>query len=278
MPLTAFQTRIARLLAENRSPDSYLAGGAALHFTPNTLRFSNDLDFFHDSEQRVAEAFRDDSQRLIGQGMSLTIEMKQPGYIRATVNSELDSTKIEWAHDSAWRFMPVIRHPEAGYQLHPVDIAVNKALALAGRDEARDFLDVMYIDRAVLSLGALIWAACGKDPGFTPLSLLELLKRRGRYQQEDFSRLHLTRPVELTELKRQWLGALDYAAEFVHSRPPSEIGCLYYSTTQRTFLSPESSSELPKEEIQPHYGSPGGILPRFYQGDVLAEAIQNFRL
>ena len=50
VPLTAFQSQLLALLAESRSPDSYLAGGAALHFEPNSTRFSNDLDFFHDSE------------------------------------------------------------------------------------------------------------------------------------------------------------------------------------------------------------------------------------
>ncbi len=37
VPLTQLQTDIATLLASGRSPDSYLAGGAALHFEPNTL-------------------------------------------------------------------------------------------------------------------------------------------------------------------------------------------------------------------------------------------------
>ncbi len=61
--------------------------------------------------------------------------------------------------------MPTVRHPLAGYALHPVDLAVNKLLALAGRDEARDFLDVLDLDRRTLALGALCWAAAGKDPG-----------------------------------------------------------------------------------------------------------------
>ncbi len=60
MPLTSFQTDLATLLAQNRTPDSYLAGGAALHFAPNSKRYSNDLDYFHDSVERVASAFADD--------------------------------------------------------------------------------------------------------------------------------------------------------------------------------------------------------------------------
>jgi hypothetical protein len=61
VPLTEFQRFVLGLLADNRSPDSYLAGGAALHFAPNSRRFSNDLDFFHDSEARVASAFAADA-------------------------------------------------------------------------------------------------------------------------------------------------------------------------------------------------------------------------
>ena len=56
MPLTSYQASLARLLSENRTVDSYLAGGAAILIDPNTVRFSRDLDYFHDSEARVAEA------------------------------------------------------------------------------------------------------------------------------------------------------------------------------------------------------------------------------
>ena len=43
VPLTPYQTELGRLLAGNRSEDSYLAGGAALLLLPNTQRFSQDL-------------------------------------------------------------------------------------------------------------------------------------------------------------------------------------------------------------------------------------------
>ena len=58
VPLTEYQAGIARLLSENRSFDSYLAGGAAILIEPNTTRYSRDLDYFHDSEVRVADAIR----------------------------------------------------------------------------------------------------------------------------------------------------------------------------------------------------------------------------
>jgi predicted nucleotidyltransferase component of viral defense system len=269
MPLTPFQKRLAVLLAKNRGPDSHLAGGAALHFAPNTERLSDDLDYFHDSETRVAEAFASDRATLESEGVALEIEISQPGYIRAVVSEAEDATKIEWAHDSAWRFMPALEVEGAGFALHPVDLAVNKVLALAGRGEPRDYLDVLYADERILPLGALVWAAVGKDAGFTPMSLLELLKRRGNHRPEDFRRLRLVEPVDPAQLKARWLGALEAADAFIASRPADEIGCLYYDRKEERFTAPAANSEA-----LPHYGKPGGILPRFYTGDPLRDSFR----
>ena len=101
----------------------------------------------------------------------------------------------------------------SGWLLHPVDLAINKVLALVGRDEPRDFVDILFINARVLPLGAVCWAAAGKDHGFTPLSLPELLKRRGRYRPEEFARLDLAEPFDLIAAKTEWLAALDSACE-----------------------------------------------------------------
>lgn len=270
MPLTPFQKEVSKLLGVNRSPDSYLAGGAALHFSPNSRRYSNDLDYFHDSVERVAQAFQADRLLLEKNALRLEIEVNQPGYIRAVVSRVEESTKIEWAHDSAWRFLPPVRLEGAGYMLHPVDLALNKLLALAGRDEARDFLDILIIHEEILALGALVWAAVGKDPGFTPLSLLELLKRRGKNRPEEFKRLRLARPIDPPELKTRWLAALEEADRFVRERPAAEAGCLYYSPSLRRFTSPGGAADA-----APHYGAPGGVLPRLYTGDSIVEELES---
>jgi hypothetical protein len=259
MPLTEIQTELARLLAAQRSHDSYLAGGAALHLEPNSKRYSNDLDFFHDSVERVAEAFDEDRKLLEENGYRVTTDMTLPGYVRAVVELGEDTTKVEWSHDSAWRFLPTMADDRVGYKLHPIDLAINKLLALVGRDEARDFLDVLQVNADVLPLGALCWAAAGKDPGFTPLALVEILKRRGKYRPEDFARLHLAGPVDLPALKSTWLSALDAAERFVRSRPPNEIGCLYYSRKEHTFVQPEGDIGA---DVALHFGRPGGVLPQ----------------
>lgn len=260
VPLTGFQAAVARLLAGSRTEDSHLAGGAAINIEPNTQRYSNDLDYFHDSEQRVAGAFADDHALLANHGYDVEVEIRQPGYVRAVVSQGDQSTKIEWAHDSAWRFLPPVADARVGYRLHPIDLAVNKVLTLAGRDEPRDFLDIMQVHRETLPLGALCWAAAGKDPGFTPTSLLELLRRRGKYREEDFARLRLTEPVDLRALKSRWLEMLDQAERFVASRRPDEVGCLYYSRASHRFVQPPGDAG--DVDIVPHHGRPGGVLPR----------------
>lgn len=144
--------------------------------------------------------------------------------------------------------------------MHPIDLAINKVLALAGRDEPRDVLDTLHCHAHVLSLGAMVWAAVGKDPGFSPLSLLELLRRRGTVRVEDLARLHLSEPVDLQGLKTRWLAALEEADAFVRRRPPEEAGCLYYATESGRFGDPDEPGRGP---AAPHYGSPGGVLPSF---------------
>jgi len=256
MPLTEFQADLARLLSSNRTPDSYLAGGSAMHIQPHSKRYSNDLDYFHDSESRVATAFSEDRNALLAAGFQVNVQLQQPGFVRALVAKHPLSTKVEWAHDSAWRFMPTIRDTLAGFILHPVDLATNKLLALVGRDEPRDYLDIHDAIERILPLGALCWAAAGKDPGFTPRSLLELLRRRGKYRPEDFARLDVVGPIDLPALKTIWLGALDDADAFVGAQDPGQVGCLYYSEKRNTFIQP-----VPTDIVVPHFGRPGGVLP-----------------
>lgn len=262
MPLTEFQRTVLADLAESPAEGRYLAGGAAMHFAPHTIRYSDDLDFFHDSEQRVADAFTRDRAHLETAGYDVSVELALPGFVRGIVRRGGGATRVDWAHDSAWRFMPLERAPFGGLLLHPVDLAINKVLALAGRDEPRDFVDMLDVHANLLPLGTLCWAAVGKDPGLTPLSLLELLKRRGRYRPEDFARLHLVDPFDLPAAKVTWMAALDDAEAFVRTRPADEIGALYYSLALERFVTPAADTPLAAQGIVPHYGTPDGVLPR----------------
>ena len=262
MPLTEFQRRLLAVLAPARRSEGYLAGGAALHFSPNSARYSHDLDFFHDSAKRVADAFAEDGGLLERTGYILELVFSQPGFIRAVVTKDGAATQIDWAHDTSWRFMPLVEDEWGGLLLHPIDLAVNKALALAGRDEPRDLVDILFVHETILTVGALVWAAVGKDPGFSPRSLLEQLRRSGRFRPEEIARLDLARPFDLQEAKRRWLDALAAAEAFVEERPTEELGCLYYAPERERFEQPHPGADLESQGLKTHFGRPGGVLPR----------------
>ncbi|WP_420633055.1 hypothetical protein [Candidatus Palauibacter sp.] len=262
MPLTGFQHEVLSLLAAARTTDGYVAGGAALHTHERSVRISRALDFFHDALEEVGAAFDEDRAVLIEAGYSLQVLMSQPGYVRALVGREGRRTQIDWAHDSGWRFLPTVRTPDGFPVLHDVDLAVNKTLTLAGRDEPRDFVDMLYAHERILVLGALVWAAVAKDPGFTPFSLLAQLKRRGRHRHEEIERLDLTQPFDLAGAKSIWLAALSDAETFVRSRPADEVGCLYYSPSQDRFLAPLPDTPLEDQGLVTHFAQTGGVLPQ----------------
>ena len=67
MPLTELQTRVLRILAAQRSPDSYIAGGIALN--REGPRFSADIDIFQDSEERLETAADADVAALRAAGL-----------------------------------------------------------------------------------------------------------------------------------------------------------------------------------------------------------------
>jgi hypothetical protein len=57
VPLTKLQSHVLRVLAAERSPDSYVAGGVAIN--REGPRFSDDIDIFQDTEQRLEAAAAD---------------------------------------------------------------------------------------------------------------------------------------------------------------------------------------------------------------------------
>jgi hypothetical protein len=136
---------------------------------------------------------------------------------------------------------------------------VNKILALAGRDEVRDFVDVVHLHGCYLSLGTLAWAACGKDPGFTPEFLLDHAGRHTAYAQIDIDRLSLREPLSLKTLKREWLAAREDAQRLVGALPPEEVGCLYLGTEHRPVTPDPASDEF--ATLARHWGTVHGAWP-----------------
>ena len=76
-------------------------------------------------------------------------------------------------------------------------------------------MHLLFLHQKVLSLGALTWAACGKDTGFTPQFLLEEAQRLAVPADEPFFDV----PKALAELEDLWLRRLrPYGTRGYHSQ------------------------------------------------------------
>jgi hypothetical protein len=236
MPITDFQREVIGLIAANRDELSHFAGGLVLHAAPDSARFSHDFDIFHEAAEDVARSSDADVATLRGAGFEVTPtvgDWEKPGTFRkAIVKRGTQSVEIDWAADSAFRFFPVEKDPLLGWRLHLFDFATNKALALCARSETRDYVDIIELGR-IYPLPAIVWAACGKDPGFSPLSLLGMMRRFARI---DPLKLHeiQARHLDPIALKHAWVEMSEEAdAKITHladTQPDTPIGVSFVDT------------------------------------------------
>lgn len=225
MPLSKIQSEVLCLLAAHRDPESYVGGATPLN--RNAMRYSADIDVFHDRQERVAEAALNDSKVLEGAGYNVAWLRQLPMIYTAAVTKGDDGTRLEWVVDSDFRFFPTLRDEVFGYVLHPVDLAMNKAMAAAGRRELRDLVDLVTVHQTILPLGAVIWAAVEKSPGFTPEGLIAEIRRNSNYPNSEWLNLISSEPLNPKDILGRLRGALDEAEAFVAQMPTEKAGLLF---------------------------------------------------
>jgi hypothetical protein len=233
MPLTPFQKEVVRVIATNRSESSHFAGGVVLNAAEDSPRFSHDFDIFHEAAEEVSKASDVDIEALKQAGFKVERRVgdwTQPeSFRKAMVISNAETVEIDWAADSAVRFFPIEPDPVLGWRLHLFDMATNKALALAARSVTRDYIDIVELHKTY-PLPAIVWAACGKDPGFNPMFLLEMMRRFARIHPEKLHSIQ-SRPLDPVALKRAWVDMSTYAEEEItklaDAQPDMPIGVAF---------------------------------------------------
>ena len=267
MPLTAFQRDVLDVIAANRSAESHFAGGLVLHATDDSARYSHDFDIFHEAAEEVASASNRDSAMLVAAGfevIQVAGEWAKPSTFRkARVTKAGDSVEIDWAADSAFRFFPIEPDPLLGWRLHLFDMATNKALALAARSVTRDYIDIVELHK-VFPLPAIIWAACGKDEGFSPRFLLGMMRRFAKVDPAKVSKIQ-AREIDQKALKIAWIEMSDYAEKEItrlaDSQPDMPIGVAFVDKDGK----PGWIGDDPKLQI--HRPSIRGCLPVVHVND-----------
>jgi hypothetical protein len=235
MPLTDFQREVLSVIVVNRSEESHFAGGLVLNATSESARFSKDFDFFHDGVEALATASERDANALRAAGYEVIPDEHYgawnslTSFRRAKVRRGADELMLDWAHDTAWRFFPIVHDPVLGWRLHLFDMAVNKALALSGRTETRDYVDILELgDRYTLE--AIVWAACGKDEGFSPLFLLTMMRRFAKTVRGELDEMK-ARHLDPIEMKMRWIEMCDQAeaeiTRLADTQPDMPIGVAF---------------------------------------------------
>ncbi len=226
MPLTRFQSQILRLLAAHRNPESYVAGSTPLN--REWPRFSEDIDIFHDREERVARAAEEDAAALQAEGLDIVWQRREPAVYTAEIRSGHERTHLEWVADSDFRFFPTVKDELFGYMIHPIDLATNKVMAAAARQKAADAVDLLTIHDHVLPLGAVIWATVEKAPGYTPEGLIAEIRRNAmRHREEDLRAVPSNEVLDPKILHSRLRAVLDEAEAFVLRMPTEKAGLLF---------------------------------------------------
>jgi hypothetical protein len=162
--------------------------------------------------------------------------------------------RLEWVHDSAFRFFPAQRDEVFGYGLHPVDLATNKTSAAADRREPRDIVDLVTIHETILPLGAAICAAVGRFPGQSPEEMLADITRHSRFTAEEFRFLSTERPIDVSDLHRRIRGMLGDAEGFISRIPSDAVEVVFLE--KGTAVQPDLDA---LEKYQRHAGAQGGV-------------------
>ena len=267
MAITEFQREFCRLVAGNRIErgESYVAGGVALNTVIGAPRLSDDVDMFHDTREALAATWDADRELLARSGYGIEVLRERPTFVEATVCRGAQCVIVQWVCDSAFRFFPLVEHPDFGLTLHPFDLVTNKVLALVGRVEVRDWIDVIESNDRVQGLGYLAWAACGKDPGYNPVMIAAAARRSRRYSNAEVNALAFEgAPPDATLLSTRWTQLLDEADEVLEQLPAAEVGRAVLGSHGELFRGSATDlvAALAKGQLRFHAGAIRGALPQ----------------
>lgn len=198
--LSPLQEQVAAIIAGLAEAEGFaLAGGAALIVRGDVQRQTGDLDFFGLTPDAVDRLVPAVDRALHEAGLVVRHVQQTSGFARLIVESGSESTELDLGADA--RLFPA----EPG-RLAPTlsgeELAVDKVLAVFGRAEARDFVDLAAIEERY-GLERLFELAAEKDRGFTPEMFVEMAGRFTRLRQDEFG-LDASQYEELARRVAAW--------------------------------------------------------------------------
>lgn len=181
--LSPLQEQVAEIVSGLEEAHGFaLAGGAALIARGEVQRQTRDLDFFGLTGEAVDRLLPAAERALRDAGLEVERIQVNPGFARLIVSLGDDRTELDLAADA--RLFPAEPGRPAP-MLTGEELAADKLLALFGRAEARDFVDLLAVEPRY-GLDRLCGLAAEKDLGFTPAVFAEMLGRFGRLRRDEF--------------------------------------------------------------------------------------------
>ena len=146
-------------------------------------RGTRDLDFFGLSRLAVDQLVPAVGQALRDADLQVERVIDNHGFARLIVADGADRTEVDLASDA--RLLPVEQGPRYP-TLAGEELAVDKLLAVFGRAEARDLVDLMAVEPRY-GLDHLMELASEKDRGFDPGVFAEMAGNFTRLRRDEFA-------------------------------------------------------------------------------------------
>ncbi|HWP24203.1 MAG TPA: nucleotidyl transferase AbiEii/AbiGii toxin family protein [Candidatus Binatia bacterium] len=201
--LTPFQKKVLKAFTGiEESKAFYLTGGTALSAFYLAHRRSEDFDLFTSEEPLIAIVARKFKSALESLGVKVEEIRSFSSFWEAVASGDNESFKIQLAYDSPFLLRPT--EEQEGLRIHSFeDIAVGKLLALFGRAEERDFIDVYCIVKSgKLSLEEMIELAKKKDLGLDEYYLAIAFEQAEKIPDDAAKlKVDLVTPVDPKEIK-----------------------------------------------------------------------------
>ncbi len=199
--LYPFQDRVIKVLNQVDT-GFYLTGGTASSRGYLQHRFSDDLDYFVNDDnrfglwvERIIQAFTR------SENWSCKVVMKEERFARLNLTESQTVLKVEFINDVPARVGKVVNHPILGRMDTAENILANKVTAILDREEPKDFADIwgLCIQKG-LSLKEAINGAQGKAIGIFPADLARVLCS---VEQEDWQAVRWINEPPLDEFLSQ---------------------------------------------------------------------------
>ena len=168
--LYPFQDRVIQSINQTDT-GFYLTGGTAASRGFLQHRFSDDLDYFVNDDNRFGLWVERIIQAL-NKEWKCDVVMKEERFARLNLLQKDFFLKIEMVNDVPARVGDVQHHPVLGRLDTAENILANKVTALLDRDEPKDLADIWgFCCQKNLSIHAAITGAQGKAIGIFPADL-----------------------------------------------------------------------------------------------------------